>query len=123
MSRLGATLGLYAVGLLAALRVAGAPWSALLTGAGVFGVALSVAASDILSNLMQAVWLLLARPFRVGDQVRIGAVEGRVVDMTLRYVVLAAEAGGETQRIFVPYSAVAAGPLRVHREYPWGRKR
>lgn len=118
VARLGLTLGFWSIGLLTALRTAGVAWSALLAGAGVLGVALGVAAADILGNLVQAVWLLLARPFRVGDQVAIGASEGVVVDMTLRYVVLESVVDGERRLVHVPYSAVGAGPLRVHAPYP-----
>ncbi|TPW18485.1 MAG: Transporter, small conductance mechanosensitive ion channel (MscS) family, partial [Elusimicrobia bacterium] len=95
----------------------------LLTGAGLLGVAVGVAAADILGNLIQAVWLLLARPFRIGDQVAIGASEGKVVDMTLRYVVLESVVDGERRLIHVPYSTAGAGPLRVHAPYPPVRSR
>lgn len=124
VTRLGATLAFYAVGVTAALATAGVPWNVLLGGATVLGVAVSVAASDIVSNLIQAVWLLLSRPFRVGDRVAVGKAEGRVVDMTLRYVVLETEPGadGAVHQVFVPYSVVAAGPLRVFRDYPTRRR-
>ncbi|MBI5594499.1 MAG: mechanosensitive ion channel, partial [Elusimicrobia bacterium] len=124
VTRLGASLALYAAGVLGALAMAGVPWNVLLGGATVVGVALSVAASDIISNLLQAVWLLLSRPFRVGDRVAVGKAEGRVVDMTLRFVVLEAEPGadGAARQVFVPYSVVAAGPLRVFRDYPTRRR-
>ncbi|MBI3297533.1 MAG: mechanosensitive ion channel [Elusimicrobia bacterium] len=123
VGRFGTTLGFYAAGLLAALSTAGVPWSVLLGGATVFGVAVSVAASDILSNLIQAVWLLLARPFMVGDKVMIGKAEGTVSDMTLRYVVLDSVVDGKPASVYVPYSAVAAGPLRIHKAYKADRRR
>lgn len=124
VTRLGSSLALYAAGVVGALAMAGVPWNVLLGGATVIGVALSVAASDIVSNLLQAVWLLLSRPFRVGDRVAVGKAEGRVVDMTLRFVVLEAEPGAEgaARQVFVPYSVVAAGPLRVFRDYPTRRR-
>ncbi|TBR21731.1 mechanosensitive ion channel [bacterium] len=118
VARLGLTLAFWSVGLLTALRTAGVAWSALLAGAGVLGIAVGVAAGDILGNLVQAVWLLLARPFRVGDTVAIGPSEGKVVDMTLRYVVLESFVDGERRLIHVPYSTAGAGPLRVHAPYP-----
>lgn len=118
VARLGTTLGLYGMGLLAALSTAGVPWSILLGGATVLGVAVSVAASDVLSNLIQAVWLLLARPFRVGDRIAVDKSEGLVKDMTLRYVVLEKQDAGKTVSVFVPYSAVAAGPLKIFKNYP-----
>lgn len=118
VARLGLTMAFWTIGLLTSLRTAGVAWSALLAGAGVLGVAVGVAAGDILGNLIQAVWLLLARPFRVGDQVAIGASEGKVVDMTLRFVVLESEVDGERRLIHVPYSTAGTAPLRVHAPYP-----
>ncbi|MDX1577918.1 MAG: mechanosensitive ion channel [Gemmatimonadota bacterium] len=43
----------------------------LLTGAGVMGLALSLAAKDTLSNLIAGVLLIIDRPFRVGDRIEL----------------------------------------------------
>ncbi|MDE2292765.1 MAG: mechanosensitive ion channel, partial [Elusimicrobia bacterium] len=120
VTKLGLTLGIYALGLFTGLRTAGVPGSSLLTAAGVIGVALGVAASDFLSALVQAVWLILARPFKVGDHVRIGDSEGVVKDMTLRYLVLESEDASGRREIFLPYGTVSSSSLRVFKEYDAG---
>lgn len=56
----------------------------ILGGLGVVGLAVGFAAQDILANLISGVTLLLDRPFRIGDWVRIRDYEGQVHGLTLR---------------------------------------
>nr|KXH71648.1 MAG: hypothetical protein AM324_08230 [Candidatus Thorarchaeota archaeon SMTZ1-83] len=58
---------------------------ALITGGAIFGTAIGLAFSRALSNMVSGFYVLGARPFRVGDYVRIGDVEGVVLELTLNY--------------------------------------
>ncbi len=58
--------------------------SALLASAGIVGVAVALAAQDTLANMFASYVLLLDRPFRVGEAVRVGDTEGVVEGMGLR---------------------------------------
>jgi small-conductance mechanosensitive channel len=58
--------------------------SAVTFGA-LIGTALGLAFSRALSNLVSGLYLFGARPFRVGDYIRIDDVEGIVLDVTLNY--------------------------------------
>ena len=78
---------------------------------------LGLAAQQTIGNLIAGTVLMSARPFRVGDRVRMhaggvaGQVEGTVTSIGLLYVTLA---NGE-DRILVPNNVVLAGavvPLR-----------
>ena len=60
-----------AVGALVALEYVGVDVTPLLAGAGVAGLAVSLAAKDTLSNLIAGVLLILDRPFRVGDRIEL----------------------------------------------------
>jgi small-conductance mechanosensitive channel len=73
------------------LAVLGVSATHLLIGAGVAGVVLGIAAQQSLANLFASFVLLLARPFRVGDHVRIrsgsiGTVDVEIVEHGLTYV-------------------------------------
>lgn len=58
--------------------------AAVLTGAGIAGLALAFAAQDTIANLFGTVMILLDRPFRIGERVVIGAVTGPVESIGFR---------------------------------------
>ena len=60
-----------AVGVLLAMGYLGLEIGPLLAGAGVVGLALSLAAKDTLSNLIAGVLLIMDRPFQVGDRIEL----------------------------------------------------
>ncbi len=56
----------------------------LLAGLGLGGVAVALAAKDTLSNVFGAIVIFWDRPFRLGDWVALGGVEGTVEEVNLR---------------------------------------
>src|SRR6202042_268653 len=89
---------------LGALAVAGISLQALAVGGAFTAVVLGLAAQQTLGNLIAGMVLLSARPFRVGERVRLqtgglaGQTEGVVSSLGLLYTTLAR---GE-DRIMVP---------------------
>jgi MscS family membrane protein len=80
------TLGVVFV-IMAALTVAqrmGINVGAFLTGLGLGGLAFALAAQDTISNFFGSLVVVLDRPFRIGEYVRIGSAEGTVEDIGLR---------------------------------------
>jgi MscS family membrane protein len=55
----------------------------MVAGLGITGLALALAAKDSIANVFGAVTVLLDRPFRVGDWVVVGKVEGEVMSISL----------------------------------------
>jgi small-conductance mechanosensitive channel len=105
------------IALLVALNVAGLDPTTLALGGAVTAVVLGLAAQQTLGNVFAGTVLLSARPFRVGDRVRLkggpvaGQVEGVVSSLGLLYLTLAS--GDDS--IMVPNSVVlsmAVIPLR-----------
>ncbi len=92
-----------ALGLVTALAVAGFPIATLLTGFGIVGAALAIALRDIIANLAAGLFLLVRRPFRIGDVIVIGGTEGRVTDLTIRNTVMESADG---RMVFLPNSTV-----------------
>jgi small conductance mechanosensitive channel len=100
-----------------ALRLAGLRPETLAVGGAITAVILGLAAQQTIGNLIAGTVLLSARPFRVGDRVRMhaggvaGQVEGTVASLGLLYTTLA---NGE-DNILVPNNVVLSGavvPLR-----------
>ncbi len=79
-----------ALGVILALDHLGLNIAPLLAGAGVLGLALSLAAKDTLSNLIAGVLLIIDRPFQVGDRIELWTTPqetgtwGDVIEIGLR---------------------------------------
>lgn len=58
--------------------------SGLLASLGIGGLAVALAAKDTLSNIFGSIMILLDRPFRVGDWVKTGDLEGVVEEIGFR---------------------------------------
>ena len=103
--------------LVLALRIAGVPIAAIAIGASFSAVVVGLAAQQTLGNLIAGIVLLSARPFVVGDRVRLqggglaGRIEGVVSALGLLYTTF--NTGGDY--VLVPNSvvlAVSVSPLR-----------
>jgi small conductance mechanosensitive channel len=66
-----------------------------VAGLGIAGIVIGFALQDIVKHFAAGVLLLMLRPFRIGDEVRIGAFEGQVQDVQLRATVLKTTIGDE----------------------------
>jgi small conductance mechanosensitive channel len=104
--------------LVVALRFADISVTAIAIGASASAVVIGLAAQQTLGNLIAGVVLLTARPFRVGDTVRLqvgqlaGQIEGLVTSLGLMYTSF--ESGEEL--VLVPNSAVLAAAISPLRE-------
>jgi small conductance mechanosensitive channel len=76
------------------LNLSGAVLS-FIAGLGIFGIIIGFALQDIVKQFAAGVLLLMLRPFRVGDDVKIGDFEGRVMQVQLRATVLKTDGGDE----------------------------
>ncbi|MEM2971026.1 MAG: mechanosensitive ion channel [Candidatus Bathyarchaeia archaeon] len=74
------------VGAVVALfRVGGLPSEWIIAFSALGGTAVGFASTKTIGNFIAGLFLFAARPFRVGDYVRIGAVEGIVQEITINY--------------------------------------
>ncbi|MBI2952899.1 MAG: mechanosensitive ion channel [Chloroflexi bacterium] len=83
-----AHLGVLTIGGLIALGIAGIDWTVILALAGAIGLAVSLAVQDVLKNLVAGLYLLMERPFRVGETIKVRDFTGRVEDIGIRTTVL-----------------------------------
>jgi small-conductance mechanosensitive channel len=116
----GFLIRLVAIGitLVLALRIAGVHPGPLVAGSAFTAVILGLAAQQTLGNLIAGMVLLSARPFRVGERVRLqagavgGTAEGIVSSLGLLYTTLSR---GE-DRIMIPNNVVLAAAVVPIRE-------
>ena len=96
---------------LAAIIVAdnlGIPVTSLIALVSVFGLAISLAVQDVLSNIASGLVILFSRPFELGDYVGTNDGEGTVAEISLTHVKLDTPDG---QRIMLPNSNMVAGKI------------
>lgn len=88
---IGESLGRMGVFVLSAFVVAGVAGfdlNGIIAGLGITGLALALAAKDSVSNMFGALSIIIDRPFNLGDWVKVGGIEGEVVDIGMRMTVL-----------------------------------
>ena len=83
--------------------------SALVAGLGLTGFAVGFALKDVISNALAGILIIIYKPFRHGDSVKVSSFEGEVVEIDLRYTKLIAVG----QEVFVPNSMLFSNAVTV----------
>ncbi len=78
--------------------------TSLLAGAGVLAVAVGFASQHALSNIISGIFIVIFKPFRINDRLKIGEKFGVVEDITLRHTVIK---DFENKRIIIPNSIMS----------------
>lgn len=89
-------------GIITALGTVGIDIGAMIAGLGLTGFALAFALQDIISSTLAGIMLLMYRPFSVNNRIKVGANEGVVTDINLRYTRL----NNEGNAILIPNSTL-----------------
>lgn len=97
-------------GLVTALGTIGINVSALVAGLGLTGFALGFALKDTISNILSGVLILLYRPFKIDDNIKVAGFEGKVISVDLRYTKLDSEEG----IVLIPNSKCFTDPVVVY---------
>lgn len=72
------------IGFLLSLSVFGVDIAGVVTGLGIGGIVVALAAKDSVENVFGSITILFDMPFKLGDWVKIGTVEGVVEQINLR---------------------------------------
>tara|TARA_Y100000385_G_scaffold274184_1_gene316972 strand:- start:8450 stop:9289 length:840 start_codon:yes stop_codon:yes gene_type:complete len=78
--------------------------NSLLAGAGVLALAVGFAAQHALSNVISGIFLVLFKPFRINDRLKVRNLSGIVEDITLRHTVIR---DFENKRIIIPNTIIS----------------
>ncbi|NNC83982.1 MAG: mechanosensitive ion channel family protein [Flavobacteriales bacterium] len=78
--------------------------TALFAGAGVLAAIIGFASQKAFANIVSGIFILLFRPFKVGDAVSVGGRVGLIEDITLRHTVIR---DYENRRVIIPNSIIS----------------
>lgn len=91
------------IGVVTALSTMGTDVNALITALGVTGLAVSLALQDVLRNFVAGMYILLEKPFNIGDRIALRDVDGVVENIDLRTTLLRTTSDSQ---VIVPNSAL-----------------
>ena len=86
----------------------------LMSALGIGSVAIGFAFKDIFQNLLSGVLILLGEPFKIGDDIIVGGMEGNVEDIQIRATFLRSPDG---RRIVIPNATVYTSAVTVNTAY------
>ncbi len=101
-------LTILALGVVLALAILGVQLTALTALVGLAAIAFSLSVQDITRSLLAGLYLLVERPFQVGDRVEIAGQTGTVEDVGIRATTLRAENG---DRVIIPNLMLFTGTI------------
>ncbi len=90
----------------------------LIAGLGIGSVALGFAFKDILQNLFAGFLILLYRPFKIGDQIKIDDFEGDVEEINVRATKIKTYDG---ERVVIPNNELYMKSVLVRTAFPFRR--
>jgi small conductance mechanosensitive channel len=110
-----ARYGLLVLALVSCLGTFGITATSFAAVIGAAGIAIGLAFQGTLSNFAAGVMLLIFRPFRVGDTIKVAGHSGTVKALELFSTVLVT---GDNRRVVLPNSALSNQPLENVTYYP-----
>jgi hypothetical protein len=107
----GILVSVYATAATLVVSLLGGNWTSAVTILSAGTVALTLALQDVLRGFVAGVYLLLERPFAIGDRIKVRDVEGEVQAIDLRTTVLRSEGVG----VVVVPNATVFGEILTNR--------
>ncbi len=80
----------------------------ILTSFSVIGIVIGLSLQDLLKNFFAGIWVLVERPFRIGDAIEVRGYSGVVQEITFRTTVLRTADGRE---VIVPNADLMTNPV------------
>lgn len=108
-------LGAVVLGLIVAISILFGSPALVFGGFGFLALAFSLAFQDILKNFIAGMFLLLERPFRLGDEITVDNHTGIVENIEVRTTTLRTSEG---EQVLTPNSLVYTGTIINRTRYP-----
>lgn len=84
--------------------------TSILASAGIMAMAVGLASQEALANFVGGIFIIIAKPFRIGDYIELDSSNvGTVVEITLRHTVIKS---AENRRIIIPNSKINSSIIK-----------
>ena len=104
------------IGTLVVLAIFTGPnFGAILTSFSILGLVVGLSLQDILKNFFAGVWILVERPFRIGDTIQVDVHTGTVEQIAFRTTMLRTADG---RQVVIPNNTLMTTPVVNHTAYP-----
>src|SRR5919204_2339195 len=112
-------LAILTIGLLVILAIFTGPnFGAILTSFSILGLVVGLSLQDILKNFFAGVWILVERPFGIGDTIEVQQYTGVVDQIAFRTTMLRTTDG---RQVVLPNNTLMTEPVVNHSAYPLRR--
>lgn len=99
---------IYVAGIFAAISISGFDLTSVIVGLGAFSIAISFAMSNVIQNFVSGLLVQADRVFKVGDEIKVQAYEGKVVKVSVRSTIIETKDG---DMVFIPNSIFITNPV------------
>lgn len=82
----------------------------LFAGAGVSSLILGFASQQLFTNLISGIYLIIVRPFKVGDTITVQNNTGKVAEITLNSTIII---DTNEDKIIIPSSQIISNPIKI----------
>src|SRR5438132_1788391 len=114
-----AQLGVIVLGILIVLAIyTQGAFGWILTSFSIVGIVIGLSLQDIMRNFFAGVWVLVERPFRIGDTIDVDGYTGLVEEMTFRTTLLRTDDG---RQVIVPNGDFMTKPVVNLTRFPLRR--
>ncbi len=81
----------------------------ILAGLGIVGFIVGFAVKDVLANLASGIFILMNRPFKVGEKVEVAGIKGIVEEINIYACIIITE---DKKYVTIPNSKIWSGPIK-----------
>ena len=103
---------IYFISLMIILQLFGINLYGTLLSLGIVGIAVSLAAKDLISNFLSGILLIISKSIKVGDTIEINKIKGTIEVIQLRTTTIKDDNG---VRITVPNSTLTNNPFKLYK--------
>lgn len=78
---------------------------------GFMGLLLGMASKELLGNAISGIFLIITKPFRIGEVINVAGGEGRVIDIRMMHTVVETD----EQKVLIPNSKIMGNVIKIKR--------